>query len=167
MLSNALVFLHFDYCSPDRSTCKAGFSNSLQILQNKLACVRLSADIRTFIDDLMTTLNRDKLDKRCQKQLLLTVFKCLKHDAPSYLSSKFVYTSSVHSQNTRSQSSNTLVMPSFNIKPGKCTFLEVVQLAFQLMSDVICLLWTYTLSNLMFSFRLCVCYVSACLKSVL
>ena len=50
------------------------------------------------------------------------VFICLKHDAPSYLSSKFVYTSSVHSQNTHSQSSNTLVMPSFNIKPGKHTF---------------------------------------------
>ena len=44
------------------------------------------------------------------------------HDAPSYLSSKFVYTSSVHSQNTRSQSSNTLLMPSFNIKHGKRTF---------------------------------------------
>ena len=59
---------------------------------------------------------------RWQKQLLLIVFKCLKHDAPSYLSSKFVYTSSVHSQNTSSQTSNTLLMPSFNIKPGKRTF---------------------------------------------
>ena len=79
-------------------------------------------DIRTSTDDLMTTLNWDKLDKRWQKQLLLIVFKCLKHDAPSNLSSKFVYTSSVHSQNTRSQSSNTLLMPSFNIKPGRRTF---------------------------------------------
>ena len=68
------------------------------------------------------TLDCDKLDKRWQKQFLLIVFKCLKHDAPSYLSSKFVYTSIVHSQNTRSQFSNTLVMPSFNIKPGKRTF---------------------------------------------
>ena len=82
----------------------------------------VSADIRTPVDDLMMTLNWDKLDKRWQKQLLLIVFKCLIHDVPSYLSSKFVYTSSVHSQNTRSQSSNTLVMPSFNIKPGKHTF---------------------------------------------
>ena len=122
MLANALVFPHFDYCSPVWSNCKAEFSNSLQILQNKLARVLLSADIRTSIDDLMTALNWDKLDKRWQKQLLWIVFKCLKHDTPYYLSSKFVYTSSVHSQNTRSQSSNILVMPSFNIKPGKRTF---------------------------------------------
>ena len=87
----------------------------------------------------MMTLNWDKLDKRWQKQVLLIVFKCLKHDAPSYLSSKFVYTSSVYSQNTCSQSSNTLVMPCFNIKPGSVLLLlEVVQFgtAFQLMSDV-------------------------------
>ena len=101
---------------------KVELSNSLQILQNKLALVLLSADIRTSIDDLMTALNWDKLDRRWQKQLLLIVFKCLKQDAPSYLSSKFVYTSSVHSQNTRSQYANTLVMPSFNLKPGKGTF---------------------------------------------
>ena len=122
MLANALVFPHFDYCSPVWSNCKVEYSSSLQILQNKFARVLLSADIKTSTDDLMTTLNWDKLDKRWQKQLLLIVFKRLKHDALSYLSSKFVYTSSVHSQNTRSQSSNTLLMPSFNIKPGKRTF---------------------------------------------
>ena len=57
MLSNALVFPHFGYCSPVWSNCKAEFSNSLQILQNKLARVLLSADIRTSVDDLMMALN--------------------------------------------------------------------------------------------------------------
>ena len=123
MLANALVFQHFDYCSPVWSNCKVEYFSSLQILQNKLARVLLSADIKTSTDDLMTTLNSDKLEKkRWQKQLILIVFKCLKHDAPSYLSSKFVYTSSVYFQNTRNQSSNILLMPSFNIKSGKRTF---------------------------------------------
>ena len=75
------------------------FSNSLQILQNKLARVLLSADIRTFIDDIITAMNWNKLDRRWKKPLLLLVFTCLKQDAPSYLPSKSVYTSSVHSQN--------------------------------------------------------------------
>jgi hypothetical protein len=123
MLANALVFPHFDYCSAVWSNFKLEYSNCLQVLQNKLARVLLSADIRTPINDMMTTLNWVKLDKRWQNQLLLIVFKCLRHDAPSYLSSQFIYTSSMHSQNTRSQSSNALVIPLFNINPGKRTFL--------------------------------------------
>ena len=122
MLANALVFPYFDYCSPVWSNCNIEYSKSLQILQNKLARVLLSADIRTSIDELMTSLNWDKLDKRWKKQLLLIVFKCLKNEAPTYLSSQFMFTSAIHSKNTRSQSSNTLVMPSFHIKPGKRTF---------------------------------------------
>ena len=46
MLANALVFPYFDYCSPVWSNCNLNFSNILQILQNKLAHVLLSADIR-------------------------------------------------------------------------------------------------------------------------
>ena len=123
MLANALVFPHFDYCSSVWSNFKLEYSNCLQVLQNKLARVLLSADIRTPINDMMSTLNWVKLDKRWQNQLLLIVFKCLRQDAPNYLSSKFIYTSSMHSQNTRSQSSNALVIPLFNINPGKRTFL--------------------------------------------
>ena len=60
--------------------------------------------------------------KRWKIQLLLIVFKCLKKDAPSYLSSQFMFTSTIHSKNTRSQSSNTLVMPPFHNKSGKRMF---------------------------------------------
>lgn len=122
MLANALVFPYFDYCSPVWSNCNLKFSNVLQVLQNKLARVLLSADIRTPVDNLMCDLNWDNLDKRWKTQLLQIVFKCLKCDAPSYISSQFIFTSKIHSKNTRSQASNTLVMPSFKIKPGKRTF---------------------------------------------
>ena len=43
-------------------------------------------------------------------------------DAPSYLSSNFIFTSSIHSQGTRSLSFNTLVLPSWYNNSGKCTF---------------------------------------------
>ena len=123
MLANAIVFPHFDYCSSVWSNFKLEFSNCLRILQNKLARVLLSADIRSPINDLMDALNWTRLENRWEKHLLVIVFKCLQHIAPSYLSSNFIYTSSVHSQNTRSQSSNTLVVPHYNINPGKRTFL--------------------------------------------
>ena len=122
MLANALVFPYFDYCSPVWSNCDLKFSNILQILQNKLARVLLSADIRTPVNNLLCDLNWIKLDKRWKIQLLQVVFKCLKNDAPSYLSSQFIFTSTIHSKNTRNQVSNMLVMPSFKIKSGKRTF---------------------------------------------
>ena len=127
MLANAIVFPHFDYCSSIWSNCKLEFSNCLQILQNKLARVLLSADIRTPINDLMDTLNWTRLENRWENHLLVIVFKCLQHTAPSYLYSNFTYTSSVHSKNTRTQPSNMLVVPHYNINPGKRTFLEAVQ----------------------------------------
>ena len=140
MLANALVFPYFDYCSPVWSNCNLKFSNILQILQNKLARVLLSADIRTPVDNLLCDLNWIKLDKRWKIQLLQVVFKCLKNDAPSYLSSQFIFTSTIHSKNTRSHVSNTLVMPSFKIKPGKRIFITeeaLYGIAFQLTIDVI------------------------------
>ena len=122
LLANSLVFPHFDYCSPVWTNCISEISNSLQILQNKLARVLLSADIRTPISDMMSILCWDKLHERWNKQLLVIVFKCLHHNAPSYLSSQFVFTSSIHSKCTRSQSCNTLVLPFWNNNQGKRTF---------------------------------------------
>ena len=97
LLANALVFPHFDYCSPVWSNCISEFCNSLQILQNKLARVLLSADIRTPISDMMNTLCWNKLNDRWNKQLLVIVFKCLQHNAPSYLSLQFTFTSHSYS----------------------------------------------------------------------
>ena len=70
MLVNALVFPYFDYCSLVWSNCSLKFSNILQILQNKLARVLLSADIRTSVDNLLCDFNWIKLDKRWKIQPL-------------------------------------------------------------------------------------------------
>ena len=100
-LANALVMPHFDYCSSVWSNCNVQYVNSLQTLQNRLARVLVSADIRTRIIDLhvMNTLNWSKLDQRWKLHILLTTFKCLKGDAPVYLLSQFSF--ATHSHHTR------------------------------------------------------------------
>jgi hypothetical protein len=122
MLASALVMPYFDYCSCGWSNCNVQFSNDLQVLQNRLARILLSADIMTPIRDLLNSLNWKKLSDRWNDHLLLLTFKCLQGIAPSYLSSKFTFTDSIHSKGTRSQTFKTLVVPSWRNTQGKRTF---------------------------------------------
>ena len=94
----------FDYYCTVWSNCKLDFSDSLQILHNRLTRILLNADIRTPIADLMHSLNWCKFDKRWENQLLIIFFKCLKDLAPTYLNSQFSFTESIHTKCTRSQS---------------------------------------------------------------
>ena len=77
-LFDALVMPHIDYFSSVWSNCNVQYVNSLQILQNRLARVLVSADIRTRIIDLKNTLNWNTPDQRWKLHILLTTFKCLK-----------------------------------------------------------------------------------------
>ena len=92
----------------------------LALGQNRLARDLVSADIRTRIIDLMNTLNWSKLDQRWKLHILLTTFKCLKGDAPVYLSSQFSF--ATHSHHTRGQTFNTLIVPFWKSNSGKRTF---------------------------------------------
>ena len=116
------VFPHFDICSPVWSNSTLNHQRSLQILHNKLAHMLLNADIRTPIDKMMKELDWVTLDDRWKHQLLVMTFKCLKQIAPNYISSLFIFTHSTHIKSTRSQSSNTLIVPPWNITAGKQTF---------------------------------------------
>ena len=71
---------------------------------------------------MMEGLNWVKLDCRWNHQLLVITFKCLKEMAPVYMSSYFTFTHSAHERTTRSQCSNTLIVPLWNITAGKRTF---------------------------------------------
>ena len=108
MLAQALVFPHFEYCSSVWSNISLHLLNELQILQNRLARILLSADIRTPVNKMMEDLDWDKLTCRWEQQLLIQTFKCLKQIAPVYISSNFIFTYSTHSKCTRSQSQNCL-----------------------------------------------------------
>ena len=71
-LAESLIMPHFDYCSHVWSNCSITLSNRLQVLLNSLARIILSADIRTHIDSMMTTLKWLKLDCRWNNSILLS-----------------------------------------------------------------------------------------------
>ena len=122
MLAESLVMPHFDYCSHVWSNCSNTLSSRLQILLNNLARIILSADIRTHIDSMMTTLKWLKLDCRWNNHILVLLFKCLTGKAPDYLCSKFTFTHSTHDHSTRGNSSNSLVVPHAKSNSGLRTF---------------------------------------------
>ena len=122
MLSNALVIPHFDYGSSVWSNFSTEFHNKLQVLHNNLARIILKADARTPINDMMNSLQWDKLDQRWHKQLLVIVYKCLLNLSPSYLSNQFEFVHDNHSYLTRNHTSNTLVVPKFKTNSGLRTF---------------------------------------------
>ena len=73
-------------------------------------------------NDLMTKLSWNKLEQRWNDQLLITTFKCLQGNAPSYLSSNFLFSDSAHSKGTRSQTFKCLLLPPWKTNPGRRSF---------------------------------------------
>ena len=121
-LADSLVMPHFDYCSHVWSNCSLTLTSKLQILLNNLARIILSADIRTNIDSMMSSLKWLKLDDRWNNHILVMLYKCLTGKAPDYLCSKFSFTNSTHDHDTRGTSSNSLVVPQFKNNSGKRLF---------------------------------------------
>ena len=122
MLGNALILPYFDYYSNVWTNSKKNNSSSLQIQQNKLARILLSADYLTPTDDMLNELNWFRLNKRWDIAMYCFVYKCINHYAPNYLTSNFIYTSSIHSYPTRHQCSASLVIPKYNTSSGLRTF---------------------------------------------
>ena len=50
------------------------------------------------------------------------MYKIINGKAPQYLSDSFRYVSSVHSKNTRQNSTDKLYVPNFKLETGKRTF---------------------------------------------
>ena len=71
---------------------------------------------------MMNSLNWLKLDDRWTNQMLIMIFKCLNGTSPNYLSSKFIFTHSVHNYSTRGQISNSLIIPQCNSNSGRRMF---------------------------------------------
>jgi len=122
MLAEAMVMPHFDYCSPVWTNCNQELKTKMQRLQNRLARIILSADIRTPINDMMDLLHWLKLNDRWTNHMLIIIFKCLNGIAPNYLSSKFTFTNSIHNYSTRTQTSNNIVVPRSFSNTGMRTF---------------------------------------------
>ena len=122
MLSKALVLPHFDYCSNVWTNSSKTNVSYLQIQHNKLARVLLNADYLTPIDEMLNDLCWSRLHKRWDLAMYCCIFKCLMNLAPNYLSTNFMYSSSMHSYPTRFQESASLVIPKFDSCSGLRTF---------------------------------------------
>jgi hypothetical protein len=122
MLGSALVLPHFDYCSSVWNNCSKFNLASLQIQQNKLARIVLGADLYTPIDEMLISLKWTRLSKRWDITFYCFIYKCLGYLAPTYLSSHFIYTSSIHSYPTRNQCTASLALPKYKSRSGQRTF---------------------------------------------
>ena len=70
-LANALVIPHSDYASSVWSSCSATDQAHLQVLHNRLARTILSANIRTPIDDMQSSINWIRLSNRWSNHMLI------------------------------------------------------------------------------------------------
>ncbi len=123
MLSNALVIPYFDYASSVWSNCSATNKSHLQVLHNRLARTILSADIRTPIDIMLDSLNWIRLSERWNNHMLILTFKCIKKMCPDYLCNQFNFVHNTHNHRTRSQTTNTLIVPKSSSNSGDRTFI--------------------------------------------
>ena len=80
---NALIQLHFDYCSEVWGHCGATLANKLQISQNRAARILTFSSSGPLFEQL------DWLDTQRQIQVAVMVYKALHGLAPNYLSSLF------------------------------------------------------------------------------
>ena len=123
MLANALVIPQFDYASSVWSNCSVTNQAHLQVHHNRLARTIISADIKTPIDDMLSSLNWIRLCDRWSNHMLLLTFKCLTNVCPDYLCNQFNFVHNNHDHLTRSHATNTLTVPKFNSNSGKRTFI--------------------------------------------
>ncbi len=71
---------------------------------------------------MMQSLQWNKLNDRWYNHMITMILNCMKGKAPEYLSSQFIFMSNIHSKGTRSQSTNCLYEPKWNIGAGNRTF---------------------------------------------
>ena len=128
-VANALVIPHFDYASSVWSNCSATDQAHLQVLHNRLARTILSADIRTPIDDMLSSINWIRLSNRWSNHMLILTLNVLKICALTiYVINSILFIMYIHNHITRSHTSNKLIVPKCNSNSGKRTFLVELQI---------------------------------------
>ena len=85
----ALILLHFDYCSPVRDELSVTLSDKLQKLQNRAAKVITRSSYDTSASILLNRLNWDNLSTRRKKLKAMLMLKIIKGPSPAYLQDLF------------------------------------------------------------------------------
>lgn len=100
ILFSSLVLPHLDYCSVVWHSCNSSISQKVEQVQNYGMRVILGKPPLTRSSPLRQQLNWTTLHQRCHSNMLCQVHRCTLKLAPNYLSSKFMFNSSMYT-NTR------------------------------------------------------------------
>ena len=90
--------------------CNKGLSEKLQRLQNRAACIRMSASYDSNLDDLFRALGWRRLYYQRLEQKSILMYKTLHGMTPDYLRSRFVYRDNARAYRLRN-TENKLVLP--------------------------------------------------------
>ena len=99
LIYNSLIQPHFDYCSVIWDNLAGGLGQKLQRMQNRAA--RIITDYYTRSSEILRSLNWINLEDRRAIQFKKLMYKTANNMVPSYLTDKFIRTSSVHEYNLR------------------------------------------------------------------
>ena len=119
---NAYILPHLDYCCTIWGNCNDNLIDKLIKFQKRAARLILDKPMDTPSDELFQTLGWMKFDERVNYRKAILMYKSLHNLAPTYLSSKFTYTSDIHQVNLRSMSDSTLYVPKPNLEIYRKTF---------------------------------------------
>ena len=119
---NAYILPHLDYCCTIWGNCNDNLVEKLIKFQKRAARLILNKPMDTPSEELFQTLGWMKFDERVNYRKAILMYKSLHNLAPTYLSSKFTYTSDIHQVNLRSISDSTLYAPKPNLEIYRKTF---------------------------------------------
>ena len=98
---NFLIQPHFDYCNVIWDNLAGGLGQKLQRMQNRAGRIITGSDYYTPSSEILRSLNWINLEDRRAIQFKKLMYKTANNMVPSYLTDKFIRTSSVHEYNLR------------------------------------------------------------------
>ena len=113
---NAYILPHLDYCSTIWGNCSTTDIDRVIKFQKRAARVILDKDIDTPSNELFKQLGWMRFDERVNFHKAVMMYKALHNLSPTYISSKFTYTNTIHQVNLRSSSDSTLYIPKPNLE---------------------------------------------------
>ena len=109
LIYNSLILPHFDYCSVIWDNLAKDLGQKLQRMQNRAARIITGSDYYTRSSEILRSLNWTNLEDRRALQFKKIMYKTANNMVPSYLTNKFIRTSSVHKHNLRGANHNFFV----------------------------------------------------------
>ena len=113
---NAYILPHLDYCSTIWGNCSTTDTDRVIKFQKRAARVILDKDVDTPLNELFKQLGWMRFDERSNFRKAVMMYKALHTLAPTYISSKFTYTNTIHQVNLRSSSDSTLYISKPNLE---------------------------------------------------